>query len=132
MKKRKIAVCLLGIAIASIVAFFSYSAMTATKPYIVKPSSFRTASNDLQTGYSFDHSTHVLSVASSKDVVVVCDPGKSFRYVVTWIIERPRKTNDLIPVVKHYHLSKFSEYDHIHAPTSECPPEILKAANGNF
>jgi hypothetical protein len=119
---------LLAILVVTVIGYAGYTAFTVTDPYVVKPASIEPAKKEAIIGYSFDKESKTLSVTTSKDVILVADPGKSFKYVEIWILERPRASNDTLLSEYKFHVSEFAQDDKIHFANTEIPTEIAKVA----
>ena len=117
-----------GFALLAAVMLSVWKFATITDPYCVEPISVSVASGGAKVGYSVKLETRPLSVSSSNEVVVVADPGTSFRYEVLWLVERRRSDGTHGLMAYTYKLPRFAAVNHINAPTTEPPPEIRKAA----
>ena len=79
-------------------------------------------------GYSVKNGTRTLSIVSSNQVVVVADPGASFRYEELWLVETPRKDGSDALMEYTCQLPKYAVLDHINPPTAQPPSKIQRAA----
>jgi hypothetical protein len=120
----------LGLALVVGVAALAWRAFTATDPYLVKPLTSSSASAGASVGYSIASGSRTLSIVSSNDVVVVADPGASFRYEVVWLVERPRKDGAHTLTEFKCELPQGAAVDQIRPLGSAIPPEIQQVANG--
>lgn len=107
-------------------AVLGWKAFSVTDPYVVPPRSSSPAPAGAQAGYAVTGRT--LTVTSARDVVVVADPGESFKYLPLWIIERPGQDGAL--TTREYELSPYTPAEKIHPPGEAAPEEIREAAEG--
>lgn len=101
---------------------------SVTSPYLIKPASRVSPPVGAAPGTSFNASTHSLSVVSDVPLVVVADPGKSFKHEVIWVIAQAAEKKEE-PMEYRFNLSEYTVEKHIHPPGVTVPPEIKKAAN---
>ena len=89
MKMKYIITGLVGMVGLVGVTALAWEVLTVSDPYRVEPLTSSPASVGATAGHSVDSSTRTLSIVSSGEVVVVADPGESFRYEVIWLVEKP-------------------------------------------
>lgn len=133
MKKLLIPACLvIVVAIDAAVGFLIFQGVTITDPYIIKPTSQLPARGDANVGHTIKTGTHTLSVVSRKNVVVIADPGASFKYEVLWLVKKPREDRSDNPVEYQYALPEYALAEHINPIGSETPPKIQRVAEGRW
>jgi hypothetical protein len=120
-----ITVAVVAMAAAS---FGAWKLLTVTDPYRVEPITASPAPTGAKVGYTVKMDTRTISIVSSNQVVVVADPGTSFRYEALWLIERPRKDGSASLIEYACKLPEFAAVDNIHPPTAQPPPKIQKAS----
>jgi hypothetical protein len=128
--KRDLIITGIAVAVAVLAAtsFGVWKFLTVTDPYRVEPISASPAPVGAKVGYTVKNDTRTLSIISSNRVVVVADPGASFRYEVLWLVERPRKDGSAALMEYTCKLPEFAAVDHIYPPTTQPPLKIQKAS----
>lgn len=130
MLAKKKTFVVLGVVVVTVISMLVWTALTITEPYIVKPMASSPAPVGATVGHSVSSGSRTLSIVSSNDVVVVADPGASFRYEVIWLVERPRKDGANTLVEYKCELPKYAAADHINSIGSLIPPKIQQIADG--
>ena len=131
MKRELIVVgALLGILVVVGISMLAWKAFTITDPYLVKQLTSSPAPVRAAIGHSLENASPTLSIVSSNDVVVVADPGASFKYEVLWLVEHPRKSGASTLMEFRYELPKYAAADHINPIGSRIPPRIQQVADG--
>lgn len=120
----------LGLAVLVGVATLAWSTFTITDPYLVKPLTSSPAPAGASVGHSVASGSRTLYIVSSNDVVVVADPGASFRYEVVWLVERPRKDGGHTLMEFKCELPEFAVVGQIKPLSSTIPPKIQQMADG--
>ena len=120
----------LGLALLVGIGAIAWEAFTITDPYLVKPLTSSPAPAGASVGHSVGGGSRTLSVVSSNDIVVVADPRVSFKYVVLWLVERPRKSRASTLMEYRCELPKYAAADHINPIGSRIPPKIQQVADG--
>jgi hypothetical protein len=103
-----------------------------TAPYVVRPTTVSSADTTAQVGSVFDSATHTLSVVSDTPVVVVADPGKSFKYEVVWVVADPRPNQAVRRCNYRFALSEYAKAEHVNPLGTALPPEIQKTATDRW
>lgn len=125
-----IASVVLGLVVLIGVAALAWSTFTITDPYLVKPLTSSPAPAGASVGHSVASGSRTLSIVSSNDVVVVADPGASFRYEVVWLVERPRKDGARTLAEFKCELPQYAALGPINPLGSQIPPKIQQVADG--
>lgn len=130
MKKKSIIVGIAGLAALAGITTLAWEVFTVTDPYLVSPLTSSPAPASASVGHSVDSGSRTLSVVSSSDIIVVADPGASFKYEVIWIVERPRE--DGSNALKEFicNLPEYAAVDQIKPLGTPVPTEIQQTANG--
>lgn len=115
--------CLLVLPVGALVVGWCDTAL-----YVVKPTSVSSVAATAEMGSAFDAATRTLSVVSDAPVIVVADRGKSFKYVVTWIVPEARAQPTAPRSSYQFTLSEYAREEHIHPLGSDVPLEIQKVA----
>jgi hypothetical protein len=118
------------IVLAAGISILAWKALTITDPYLVKPLTSSPALPGATVSYSLATATRTLSIVTSNDVVVVADPGASFRYEVLWLVERPKKDGASTLMEYKCKLPQYAAADHINPIGSQIPPKIQQVADG--
>jgi hypothetical protein len=105
-------------------------ALTITQPYLVKPLTSSPAPSGASIGHSVASGSRTLSVVTSNDVIVVADPGASFKHEVLWLVERPRKDGARTLLEFKCQLPRYAAIGHINPIGSQIPPKIQGVAEG--
>ena len=128
---KTIIVGITSVAVLAAIAALVLEVFTVTDPYVVTPLGSSTAPAGAHTGHTVGSGSRTLSIVSSSDVVVVADPGASFKHEVIWIVEQPRK--DGSHTLKEFtcNLPEYAAADQIKPLGSSIPTEILQTANGH-
>ena len=131
MKIKTIIAGLVGVAALVGVTALAWEALTVTDPYRVAPLTSYPASPGATVGHSVNSSTRILSVVSSGEVVVVADPGESFRYEVVWLVEKP--TAGSARALKEFrcNLPEFATESQIRPLGTPVPARIQHVADSN-
>jgi hypothetical protein len=133
MKRKLIVVGItFTIVLAAGISMLAWKAFTITDPYLVKPLTSSPAPPGATVGYSLATATRTLSIVTSNDVVVVADPGASFRYEVLWLVERPKKDGAGTLMEYKCKLPQYAAADHINPIGSQIPPKIQQIADGGW
>ena len=119
-----------AVVLVAAVTFLLLSSIGVTDPYVVRQMAVLSAPSDAKIGHTVDTITRTLLVVSRKEVVVISDPGASFKYEVLWIIEHSRKDGSSDPRLYRAEMPKFAVAEHIHPVGSTLPPKIAKFATG--
>ena len=120
----------LGFAMLVALAALAWKAFTLTDPYLVKPLTSSPAPAGASIGHSCASGSRTLSIVSSNNIVVVADPGASFKYEVLWLVERPRKSGASTLMEYRCDLPQYAAADHINPIGSRIPPKIQQVADG--
>lgn len=120
----------IGVAVLAGITAISWEVFTVTDPYVVVPLASSSAPANARVGVLVGSGSRTLSIVSSNDVVVVADPGTSFKHEVIWIVEQPRK--DGSHELKEFtcSLSEYAKVDQIRPMGSSIPNKIQQAAKG--
>jgi hypothetical protein len=131
MKIKTFVVGVTGVAVLVGSAALVWEVSTCTEPYVVAPLASSAAPASARAGHEVGSGSRTLSVVSSSDIVVVADPGASFKHEVIWIVEQPRK--DGSHALKEFtcNLPEYAAADQIKPLGSSIPTEILQTAKGN-
>lgn len=130
MKKKLIVVGIaLSVVLAAGISMIVWETLTITDPYMVKPLTSSPTPIGATVGQSLESDSRTLSIVSSNDVVVVADPGASFRYVVLWLVERPRKNGVSTLMEYRFALPQYASADHINPVGSRIPTNIQQVAD---
>jgi hypothetical protein len=111
------------------ISIFVWKAAHIISPYIVKPLKYSLAPVGSVVGFSIQSDTRTLSIVSSNDVLVVADPGVSFKYEELWLVERPRKNGDTSLLEFKFLLPEHATAEHINPISSRIPPKIQQLAD---
>ena len=103
-----------------------------TAPYVVRPTTVSSAATTARIGATFDSATHTLSVVSDAPVVVIADPGKSFKYDVVWLVAESRASQTVGRFNYRFALSEYTTAEHINPRGTDVPPKIQRAANNRW
>ena len=120
----------LGLAALFGAVALAWTTGTITGPYPVRPLTLLPASEGAIVGHSVVSGSRTLSIVSSNDVTVVADPGASFKHVVVWLVERPRKEGTHSLIEFKCALPQFADAGQIRPLGSTIPPKIQQVANG--
>jgi len=112
------------------VATLAWKSFAVTDPYLVKPLTSFPAPVGASVGHSVASGSRTLSIVSSNDVVVVADPGASFRYEVVWLVERSRKDGAHTLMEFKCQLPQYAALGPINPLGSQIPPKIQQVADG--
>lgn len=131
MKKKAIIVGITGMVVLAAIAALAWEVFTVTDPYVVTPLASSSAPATSSAGYAVAIGSRTLSIVSGSDVVVVADPGVSFKHEVIWIVEQPRKDGSHTLKEFRCSLPKYVAVDQVRPLGSPIPPEIQQTANGH-
>jgi hypothetical protein len=126
----KIVLFILSAALLAGTLVLGWKALTVTDPYIVEPMATSPARAGATVGHALEPTSRILSIVSNTDVVVVADPGASFRHEVLWLVERPGKTGERRLMEYKYKLKQHAVADHIHPIGAQVPLKIQQVADG--
>ena len=131
MKIKTFIVGITGVAVLAAIAALVWEVFTVTDPYVVTPLASSTAPASARAGHAVGSGSRTLSIVSRSDVVVVADPGASFKHEVIWLVEQPRK--DGSHALKEFtcKLPEYAAVDQIKPLGSSIPTEIQQIANGH-
>ena len=130
MKMKFIIAGIVVMAVLAGITALAWEVLTVTNPYVVSPLSSSPAPASASVGRSIGSGSRILSVVSSLDVVVVADPGASFKYEVVWLVELPRKDGSHALKVFRCDLPQHASVDQIRSLGSAIPTEIQQTADG--
>lgn len=131
MKMKTIIAGITGVAVLAAITAVAWEVFTVTDPYVVTPLVSSSAPANASAGHAVGSGSRTLSIVSSSDVVVVADPGSSFKHEVIWIVEQPRK--DGSHTLKEFtcNLPEYAAVEQIKPLGSAIPSEIQQTANGH-
>jgi hypothetical protein len=129
MKKKIIIAGVACFAVFAGVTVLAWKVFTVTNPYLIRPVTSSAAPNGASVGHSLNSGSRILSIVSSRDVVVVADPGASFNHEVVWLVEQPRK--DGTQTLKEFRcdMPDHATLDQIKPLGSPVPTEIQQVAD---
>lgn len=130
VKMKTIIAGITGVAVLTAITALVWEVFTVTDPYVVTPLASSTAPANASAGHAIGSGSRTLSIVSSSDVVVVADPGASFRHEVIWVVEQPRKDGSHTLKVFTCELPEHAAVDQIKPLGSAIPTEIQQTANG--
>jgi hypothetical protein len=131
MKMKTFIVGITGVPVLAAIAALVWEVLTVTDPYVVIPLASSTAPASARAGHTVKSGSRTLSIVSSRDVVVVADPGASFKHEVVWIVEQPRKNGSHALKEFTCSLPEYAAVDQIKPLGSSIPTEIQRIANGH-
>ena len=131
MKMKTIIAGIVGMAVLSGITALAWEVFTVTDPYVVTPLASSSAPANASAGHAVASGSRTLTIVSSSDVVVVADPGASFKHEVIWIVEQPRKDGSKTLKEFRCNLPEYAAVDQIKPPDSSIPTEIQQTANGH-
>ena len=129
MNKKSIIAVFVSIAVLVGVTALAWEVLTVTDPYRVEPLTSSAAPSSASVGYSVSNGSRILSIVSSGDVVVVADPGESFRYEVIWLVEQPRKDGSHNLKEFRCDLPEYAVLDQIRPLSTPVPAKIQQVAD---
>lgn len=131
MKRKFVFVGIASFAVLAGVAVIGWEVFTVTDPYVVSPLASTPAPAGAKVGHSVSRGSRLLSVVSGSDVVVVADPGASFKHEVIWLVEQPRKKSSHTLREFRCELPQYATLDQIRPLGSAVPTEIQQIADGS-
>ena len=130
MKKKSIIVSIAGFALLAGIAAFAWEVFTVTDPYVVSPLTSSPAPAGAKVGHSVSSGSRLLSIVSVSGVVVVADPGASFKHEIIWLVEQPKKGISHTIMEFTCELPQYAAVDQIRPLGSPVPTKIQKVADG--
>ena len=119
-----------GLTVLAGITVLAWEVFTITDPYLVKPLTSSLAPTTADVGHSVSSGSRTLSIVSSSDIIVVADPGASFKHEVVWLVERPRKDGGHTLREFRCELPDDAAIDQIMPLGSPIPTKIQQIADG--